>query len=413
MHILFLTDNFPPEVNAPASRTFEHCLEWVKEGHQVTVLTCVPNFPAGKVFEGYENRVWPAQEEIEGITVIRVWSYIAKNTGFLKRTLDYISYMISAVFFAPRVRKVDLVVGTSPQFFTVWAAYIVAGYKGVPFVFELRDLWPESIRAVGAIRSRSVLWVLERIELFLYRRAEKIVSVTRSFKTDLVRRGIDANKIVVVTNGVDLHRFKPSDKDERILDQLGATGKFVAGYIGTHGMAHALETLIEAGRLLEEWGERDILILLQGDGARKTALHQYAEEENVTNVKFIASVPKEEVVRYWGVLDAAIIHLKHDSTFQTVIPSKLFEAMGMGIPVLHGVHGESSQIVTENKIGIVFEPENGRQLARGILKLRDDQAFINTCRKNASEAALKFDRVTMARSMLGELCRVHTRFAGE
>lgn len=409
MHILFLTDNFPPEVNAPASRTYEHCREWVAEGHQVTVLTCAPNFPAGKVFEGYENRVLPVREELDGISILRVWTYISANSGFLRRTLDYVSYMISAILFAPSARNVDVVVGTSPQFFTAWAAYIVAGYKRVPFIFELRDLWPESIRAVGAIKNRNVLWFLERMELFLYKRAEIIVSVTHSFKANLVSRGIDENKIVVVTNGVDLNRFKPCVKDEEILDQLGATGQFVAGYIGTHGMAHALETLIEAGRLLQEWGERDILILLLGDGARKASLEQYAKDKKVTNVKFITSVPKEVVVRYWGILDAAIIHLKNDPTFETVIPSKIFECMAMGLPVLHGVNGESAQIVTENKIGIVIEPENAIQLAKGIVKLRSDRAFINACKKNAPQAAKKFDRKTMARKMLSELKKIVNR----
>ena len=163
MHILFLTDNFPPETNAPASRTFEHCREWVKAGHQVTIITCAPNFPKGKVFDGYRNRLWQS-EQMEGIRVIRVWSYITKNEGFLKRILDYISFMVSAIIAALFVRKPDIVIGTSPQFFTACAAYVVGAYKRIPFVFELRDLWPESIKAVGAMRSGRVLSMLEAIE---------------------------------------------------------------------------------------------------------------------------------------------------------------------------------------------------------------------------------------------------------
>ncbi|MFN3591385.1 MAG: glycosyltransferase [Thermaurantiacus sp.] len=152
MHILFLTDNFPPEVNAPASRTHEHAREWVKAGHRVTVITCAPNFPKGQVFEGYRNRLWQ-RENVDGIEVIRVWTYITANEGFLRRTLDYMSFMIAAILAAPFVRDVDVIVGTSPQFFTACAAYAVSRYKRVPFVFELRDLWPESIRAVGAMQS--------------------------------------------------------------------------------------------------------------------------------------------------------------------------------------------------------------------------------------------------------------------
>lgn len=156
MHILFLTDNFPPEVNAPASRTFEHCREWVKAGHQVTVLTCVPNFPKGEVYDGYKNKLWQS-EEMDGIRVVRVWSYITANEGFLKRTLDYISYMLTATFAAPFVARADVVVATSPQFFTAIAGYLIGFIKRAPFIFELRDLWPESIKAVGAMQ-KELAW---------------------------------------------------------------------------------------------------------------------------------------------------------------------------------------------------------------------------------------------------------------
>ncbi|MEE9338413.1 MAG: glycosyltransferase, partial [Methylococcaceae bacterium] len=188
MHILFLTDNFPPEVNAPASRTFEHCREWVKTEHRVTVITCVPNFPQGQPYPGYKNKLWQT-ETIEGIRVIRVWSYITANSRFVRRILDYISYMISATIASIFVRKVDLVVGTSPQLFTAVAAYLVGFLKSKPYVFELRDLWPESIKAVGAMRDSKVIQVFELLELFLYRKAACIIPVTHSFKKVLVNRG--------------------------------------------------------------------------------------------------------------------------------------------------------------------------------------------------------------------------------
>ena len=250
MHILFLTDNFPPEVNAPASRTFEHCREWVRAGHKVTVITGVPNFPRGKVYEGYSNRLWQ-RETMEGIQVIRVWTYITANAGFAKRILDYQSFMVAATLAAPLVHKVDVVVGTSPQFFTVCAAYVISRFKRIPFVFELRDLWPESIRAVGAMQDSPWLKRLERLELFLYRKAARIVSVTQSFRRNLITRGVVPDKIEVVTNGVDSTRFRPQPRDSELAAKLGLQGKFVAGYIGTHGLAHALETLLEAARRLQ------------------------------------------------------------------------------------------------------------------------------------------------------------------
>jgi len=208
MHILFLADNFPPEVNAPASRTFEHCREWVRAGHKVTVITGAPNFPAGKVFEGYRN-AWRSYESVQGVEVIRVWTYISANEGFLRRTLDYASFMVSAALAALDVRDVDVIVATSPHLFTPWAAYVVGLLKRRPYIFELRDLWPESIRAVGAMKNSWILAALERLELFLYRKSAHVVSVTHAFKDNLIARGIEAGKISVVTNGADLARFKP------------------------------------------------------------------------------------------------------------------------------------------------------------------------------------------------------------
>lgn len=403
MHILFLTDNFPPEVNAPASRTFEHCREWVRAGHKVTVVTCAPNFPKGKVFDGYRNRAWQT-EEMDGIRVIRVWSYITANEGFVKRILDYQSFMVTATLASPFVRGVDVVVGTSPQFFTACAAYVVAGMKRVPWVFELRDLWPESIRAVGAMKESKALDWLEKLELFLYRKANAVVSVTNAFRDNLIGRGIDADKIQVVTNGVDISRFNPREKDAELVRELGLDGKFVAGYIGTHGMAHALETLLEAAAKLKARPDGDrYRILLLGDGARKADLIAQAKAMGLNNVLFVDSVSKDQVVRYWSLLDVSIIHLRKTELFTTVIPSKLFECMGMGIPVLHGVAGESAGIVEKEGAGIVFEPENADALCDGLARLAEDRALYDQYRSNALAGAHNYDRSVLAGRMLGML----------
>ena len=403
MHILFLTDNFPPEVNAPASRTFEHCREWVRAGHKVTVVTCAPNFPKGKVFDGYRNRAWQT-EEMDGIRVIRVWSYITANEGFVKRILDYQSFMVTATLASPFVRGVDVVVGTSPQFFTACAAYVVAGMKRVPWVFELRDLWPESIRAVGAMKESKALDWLEKLELFLYRKANAVVSVTNAFRDNLIGRGIDADKIQVVTNGVDISRFNPREKDAELVRELGLDGKFVAGYIGTHGMAHALETLLEAAAKLKARPDGDrYRILLLGDGARKADLIAQAKAMGLDNVLFVDSVSKDQVVRYWSLLDVSIIHLRKTELFTTVIPSKLFECMGMGIPVLHGVAGESAGIVEKEGAGIVFEPENADALCDGLARLAEDRALYDQYRSNALAGAHNYDRSVLAGRMLGML----------
>lgn len=400
MHILFLTDNFPPEVNAPASRTFEHCWEWVRAGCQVTVITCAPNFPKGKVFDGYRNRLWQT-EEMAGIRVIRVWSYITANDGFVKRVLDYMSFMATAVIAASFVRQVDVVIGTSPQFFTACAAYLTGKQKGVSWIFELRDIWPESIRAVGAMNESMILDLLEKVELFLYHKASAIVSVTNSFRDSLVLRGVDGTKIRVVTNGVDISRFSPRDKDAELVGRHGLEGRFVAGYIGTHGMAHALDTILDAAKLLKLAPDGDrYRFMLLGDGANKDRLVGRAQAEGLDNVVFVDSVSRDEVVRYWSLLDVSIIHLKRTELFTTVIPSKLFECMGMAIPVLHGVAGESACIVEREDVGIVFEPENAAQLCDALKRLAEDRVLYQRLKKNGPDAALRYDRKVLAGEML-------------
>lgn len=409
MHILFLSDNFPPEVNAPASRTHEHCRQWVRAGHEVTVITCAPNFPRGKVFDGYRNRLWQS-ETIDGIRVIRVWSYITANEGFARRVADYVSFMASGAVAALFVRRFDVVVGTSPQFFTACAAWFVAVVRRRPWVFELRDLWPESIKAVGAMKQSRLIDALERLELFLYRSATRVVSVTHSFRANLQRRGIDAAKIDVVTNGVDIGRFTPRPRDAALEQALGLEGKFVAGYVGTHGMAHALETLLDAAAALRDGPDGDrYRLLMLGDGARKAALVEMAKQRGLDNVIFIDSVPKDEVARYWSLLDVSVIHLRRTELFSTVIPSKLFECMGMGLPVLHGVAGESADIVEREGVGIVFEPESTGQLVAGIRRLAGDAPLREQMRTRALAAAGRYDRSALAADMLISLEKARRR----
>ena len=404
MHILFLTDNFPPESNAPASRTYEHAREWVAAGHKVTVITCAPNFPQGKVYKGYRNRLWQS-EMMDGIRVIRVWSFMSKNEGFVLRTLDYQSYMLTSFFASLFVRRPDVIIGTSPQFFTAVAAWAAAGFKRCPFVFELRDLWPESIRAVsGVSKSRLLDWA-EKLELFLYRRADMIVSVTHAFKRDLMVRGtIDEAKIKVVTNGVDSTRFSPTPKDAELLQDLQLTGMFVAGYVGTHGMAHGLDALLDAAALLQADPETaDIRILFVGDGARRAELIARAEEMGLTNVIFQASVPKSEVVRYWSLLDMSIIHLRRTDLFKTVIPSKMFECFGMGLPIVLGVAGEAADILSSVGAGVTVEPENAVEIAAALKAFKADPAARADLSEKGLTGVKRYDRRILAEAMLSHL----------
>jgi glycosyltransferase involved in cell wall biosynthesis len=343
---------------------------------------------------------------MDGIRVIRVWTYITANEGFLRRILDYVSFMFSATLAAPFVRKVDIVVGTSPQFFTACAAYLVSRMKRIPFVFELRDLWPESIKAVGAMGDSLAIRMLERIEMFLYRKADAIVAVTQSYKRRLVERGVDGRKIHVVTNGVDLSRFAPKARDATLARELGVDGCFVGGYIGTHGLAHGLETLLDAAEMFQRQGPADVRLLFLGDGARKGELMEDARRRGLHNVVFLDSVPKADVVRYWSLLDVSIIHLRDTDLFSNVIPSKMFESMGMGIPLLHGVPGESAAIVEREGVGIVFPSGDGQALYDAMLLMKNDAARFEELRKRCVEAAPAYDRTRLAAKMLEVLADV-------
>jgi glycosyltransferase involved in cell wall biosynthesis len=406
VHILFITDNFPPEVNAPASRTYEHCKEWVARGAKVTLITGFPNFPIGKVFDGYQNSVY-SNETMDGIEVRRVWTYIAENKGFLKRTCDYLSFMFAAILASFFVKKVDIIVGTSPQIFTVCAAYIISRIKNSPWVFELRDIWPESIQVVGGIKNLRILKILQALEVILYRKATHIVVVTNSFQRYLEGLGINSQKITVIRNGINLEHFYPRNKCTSLIDRLNLQGKFVVGYIGTIGLAHNLDILLNAAKLFaldHKW--QNIQFLIVGEGAEKLKLIQRIKRESIGNVAILDGVSKEDVVNYYSILDAAVIHLKKDPLFEQVIPSKLFELVGQAIPILHGVQGESAQLVEEYGVGVVFSSDDPNSLKMAIESLHDNPNISNQSIANAIKYAPLFDRKQLADEMYKSLFSV-------
>ena len=396
MKILFITDNFAPEVNAPATRTYEHVKEWIKDKDiEVTIITCAPNFPHGKVYEGYKNKLYQ-KEYIDGIEVIRVWSYITSNSGFVKRVLDYISFGIMA-FIVGLFKKHDLIIATSPQFFTTWAAWGLSKIKGKPWIFELRDLWPESIKTVGAMKQGKVINILEKIELGLYKSCNKIVAVTDAFKTNLINRGIDANKIAVVTNGSNVELFSAREKNQELLKSLGLENKFIVGYIGTHGMAHSLDFIVTSISRIED---EDIHFLFIGDGAMKEKVLEIANNLKVKNATFLNPIKKEEVPEYLNICDVSLAPLKKEDNFKTVIPSKIFEASAMRKPTLLGVEGQAQEIIETHNAGLCFEPENEKDFLEKIYILKNDKEKYKELQKGCEELAIEYDRKKLAEKML-------------
>jgi colanic acid biosynthesis glycosyl transferase WcaI len=368
MRVLFISNYFPPEVNAPATRLYEQAKVWVQDGHAVEVLTSNPNFPEGKVYGGYQNRF--RRELVHGIHVTRVPMYVTANEGIVKRTLSYISFMLSICLYAGRLQmRPDVVVATSPQFFAALGGYFVARMLRVPFVLEIRDLWPESIVAVGAVRRSAIIRFFERLEQFLYERSTHIVVVTDSFKRFIVGRGIAPQKISVIKNGADLDLYNQEldpKRLEALRRTLGLEGKFVASYIGTIGMAHRADIMLEAAELCDH---PDIVFMVVGTGAERVKLKASAAERNRANFMLLDKQPKE-VVRYLLALsDASVIHLRASPLFRTVIPSKVFESMAMKRPIVLGVEGETREIIEAAGAGIAVEPENAAQLVAAVKRL--------------------------------------------
>lgn len=408
MKILFLSHYFPPEVNAPASRTYEHCVRWARAGHEVTVVTCVPNCPDGVVFEGYRNRLRPQVEMVDGIRVVRVWTYVAANAGMLRRIVNFLSYLVFATLAALRLLRPDVVVSTSPQFFCGWAGVFVSRLKRRPLVLEIRDIWPESISAVGAMRRGVAIRVLEWLERRMYLAADHIVAVGNGYRDNIAGKVDVAGRISVVTNGVDLQQFTPREPDGEFLRAYNLTEKFVCSYVGTIGMAHGLEVVIRAARILKARGRDDVRFCLVGDGARRGFLQQMAEDEGVADyVIFTGRQSKERMPGILASSDACLIHLRGCELFGTVIPSKIFETMAMGRPIIMGVRGEAGEMVAAAGAGLSMEPDSADSLVACVERLNGDADLLQRLQRDGRAFVTEnYNRDELAASMLAVLERL-------
>lgn len=402
MHILFLSHYFPPEVNAPASRTFEHCRRWVDAGHQVTVITGAPNCPTGVVFDGYRN-AWRSEEQQAGIRVIRVWTFLSANKGFFGRTGNFISYMLTATWAAVWLNNVDVMVATSPQFFCGWAGVLCRWLRRWPFVLEIRDIWPESIVAVGAMRKSLTVWCLEWLERRMYAAADFLVTVGDGYRRQLLDRRVPADKIAVVPNGVELDRFQPRPANPELRRQWGGHASFVCAYIGTIGMAHGLEVVLKAAAFLQRAGREDVHFWIVGDGAERAALESQAKTERLNNVVFTGLVKKDQVDAVLASCDACLVHLRGTELFGTVIPSKVFETMAMNVPIIMGVRGQAQDIVMAGHGGVAMTPDDPQSLLEALDQLAADPRDYCHGRRYVAE---HFDRSMLAERMLSVLTAV-------
>jgi glycosyltransferase involved in cell wall biosynthesis len=364
------------------------------------------------VYEGYRNRLYQ-EEWIEGIRTARVWTYLAANRGRVRRGLNFLSYMAAAGAAGSALRpRADVVIATSPQFFAGWAGVPVSRAHGAPLVLEIRDIWPDSITAVGALKEGRVIRALEGLERALYDAADHIVAVGEGYRQNMIRKGVAPAKIDVVTNGVDADLFTPRPADAALRARLGLKpDAFVVAFAGTIGMASGLEVTLGAARRLKQQGRDDVVFLLIGDGAVRADLEAQARAQGLDNVIFTGLVPRPELPDYLASSDACLVHFRKQELFSTILPSKFFEDAAMEKPILLGFEGDALAMLLEADCGLAFEPGNDAELAEAVVKLAGDRSECARLGANGRRYVLEhFERRTLAHDYLEILERVRTRY---
>lgn len=389
-------------MGAPSARTFEHARHWASLGHEVTVITGFPNHPTGIIRPEYRGQ-FVKRERVEGVDVLRTWVYCAANKGFFRRVLNFFSFFFSSLILgAVMTGRPDVVVGTSPQFFCAVAAYLLSRIKRVPFVFEVRDIWPQSAIEMDVLKSRWLIRALEAIEMHLYARAALIVPVAESTREYLLGKGIAPEKIKIITNGIDAgYLTSASIAPEEVRQQFGLEDKFIVSYIGTHGMAHALSVVMKvAQRFGPDSSSHDsnVHFLFVGEGAEKEKLKQLAEKLSLDNLTFLGEQPRERLLGFYHASDVSLVPLRNLAIFRKVLPSKLFELMGVGCPIICSVEGEAARLVANAEAGLCIEPENEDALFAAINRLRAEPEM----RKQMSANGQQFVKTHYLRSVLAE-----------
>lgn len=406
MRILYVSQYFPPEMGAPSARVHELSREWVKLGHDVSVLTGFANHPTGHKAAKDKWRI-TRREGIDGIDVVRSYIWATPNRGTVRRMMSYASFMASATFIGSiRISRPDVVVATSPQLLCALAGYVLALRFRVPFVMEVRDLWPESILAVQAMNDNRVIRGLKGLAHFLYSHATRIVTVGQGYRQEIHERyGIALDRMDVVPNGIDTELFVPGPRDNEVRREYGWGDKFVVLYVGTHGMAHALHIVIDAADALAE--RTDILFALVGEGAEKEKLRRIAGEKSLTNVQFIDHQPKERVPLFYSACDVGLVPLRNTPLFQSVLPSKIFEYLGMAKPILLSVDGEARKLVEDGQAGWYVPPEDAPALCEAVLHAFRQRDLLTSMGTRGREFVLRhYDRRMLAARYLSLLTSV-------
>lgn len=403
MHVALVTPYFPPEVAAPAQRAWDHARAWVEAGCRVSVVTGPPSHPYGVLYPGHENR--RSDEVVDGVRVLRLPTLLGPNAGRFRRVASWMSFAASVAASAGRIGRPDVVVSTSPHVFAGAAGGVVARRYGAPWVLEIRDLWPESVVAVGASRPGPLLDAVAAGVRTAYRTCDRIVSVSPAFASHFAEAGVPEAKVAVIPNGVDTTRRASAPRLEEFPALAGFEGRFIAAYVGTLGMAHGAGVILDAAEAMRD--DPRVGFVLMGSGAERDAIVRRVRERGADNVAVLDQQPRERAAALLSLASAAIVHLKDQPVFETVIPTKLLDGMAAARPVLLGVRGQARAILEEAGAGLAFEPENPADLVRAVQTLMaDPQGAADMGRRGRDYVVRRFDRRALAADYLGLLREV-------
>ncbi len=387
MKILFLTQYCPPEVGAPQNRIFEFAKQLKKFNHEVTILTAMPNYPKGEIFEGYRGKK-VVLEEIDGIKIVRTSIYATKDKSFTKRLRNYLSFTFSSVLTGSKyIDKQDAIITESPPLFLGWSGYILAKRKKAKFIFNVSDLWPESAVKLDMLHNKLLIKLSTWLEEFCYKKAHAVTGQTQGIVDNIVSRGFDKNKVHLITNGVDTEFFKRENRDEEFRKELGIDNKFAICYAGIHGIAQGLEVIIESADILRDY--KDIQFLFFGDGPEKETLINMVKEKGLNNVTFMPVQSKPKMPRIIASMDATIIPLKRLDLFKGALPSKMFEALSSELPIILAVEGEAEKLIKSAGAGITVEPENSKEIAEAVLTLYKDESLRSKLGQNGRKYVME------------------------
>ncbi|MFZ0219281.1 MAG: glycosyltransferase family 4 protein [Candidatus Aquirickettsiella sp.] len=401
MNILVLSDNYPPEMNANA-RIVSELLEHWAQSHSVTVLTCHPNFPRGKIFNTYKNQ-WLKKSSYKDVNIIRVKTYMHPNSGFFRRSLDFFSFGLVSFCVGLFQKNADIIIGVTPQFFAALSACCLALIKKRPFVMILCDLWPDSIVANRLMKKNWLYKIIKKIEYWMYHKATSIVILSRQFRKYLHQAGIADNKIFTSISGVS-KQFYPRPKNPAILTHYNLKDKFVIGYIGSFGISHGHHDILLLAESLRNTSSLPFHFLILGDGAKRAELLQQKNDRGLDNVSIDGPFSADCIPDYWSVIDIAIVPLANTPTNKTVLPSKILEAFAMGIPiVLYAPDGEAKKFLAETQAGWYVSVGDLAALKKQCVELLTQNELMSDKKKRTFSVASQFTREQQANDLLAHL----------